>query len=62
MWETYSKLHNLPFKKDGVIEVAFDEKGTKVLEKYLKWGKENGLTDDDIVLMDKEQLQKLNPM
>lgn len=61
MWETYSKLHNLPFKKDGVIEVAFDEKGIKVLEKYLKWGKENGLDDNDIELLDKSEVQKLEP-
>ena len=45
MWEKYSKLKKLPFKKDGVIEVALDEKGIKVLEKYLKWGKQNGLED-----------------
>ena len=28
----YSKQQNLPFKKDGVIEVALDKKGIKVLE------------------------------
>ena len=35
MWKEYSKQQNLPFKEDGVIEVAQDEKGIKVLEKYL---------------------------
>ncbi|PIY90408.1 MAG: dehydrogenase, partial [Nitrosopumilales archaeon CG_4_10_14_0_8_um_filter_34_8] len=40
MWEEYSKLKSLPFKKDGVIEVALDEKGITTLEKYLKWGKQ----------------------
>ena len=39
MWKEYSKQQNLPFKEDGVIEVALDQKGVKVLEKYLKWGK-----------------------
>ena len=33
----YTKLRELPFKKDGVVEVATDQKGIKVLEKYLKW-------------------------
>jgi len=61
MWEEYSKLKNLPFKKDGVIEVAFDEKGNKVLEKYLIWGKQNGLQDNDIKLMDKNELKKIEP-
>ena len=61
MWKEYSKLHNLPFKEDGVIEVALDEKGIKVLEKYLKWGKENGLEETDIKLIDKKELKKSEP-
>ena len=61
MWETYAKLKKLPFKKDGVIEVALDEKGNKTLEKYLKWGKQNGLEDKDIKLMSKEELKKIEP-
>ena len=39
---------DLPFKEDGVIEVALEEKDIKVLEKYLKWGKQNGLEEKDI--------------
>ena len=59
MWEKYAKLKDLPFKKDGVIEVALDQKGIKVLEKYLKWGKQNGLNDNDIKLMNSEELEKI---
>lgn len=61
MWEEYSKLKDLPFKKDGVIEVAVDQKGIKVLEKYLKWGKQNGLEGKDIELIDKEEFKKIEP-
>jgi len=61
MWEKYAKLRDLPFKKDGVIEVALDKKDIKVLEKYLKWGKQNGLKDNDIKLMSKEELKKIEP-
>ena len=61
MWKEYSKLQNLPFKEDGVIEVALDEKGIKVLEKYLKWGKQNGLEEKDIELIDKTKLKKIEP-
>ena len=61
MWEKYAKLKDLPFKKDGVIEVALDQKGIKVLEKYLKWGKQNGLNDNDIKLMNSEELEKIEP-
>jgi (S)-2-hydroxyglutarate dehydrogenase len=61
MWKEYSKLQNLPFKEDGVIEVALDEKGIKVLEKYIKWGKQNGLKEKDIELIDKAELKKIEP-
>lgn len=61
MWEKYANVKNLPFKKDGVIEVASDEKGIKILEKYLKWGKENGLNENDIKLMSEDELKKTEP-
>ena len=61
MWKTYAKLKELPFKEDGVIEVAQDQKGSKTLEKYLKWGKENGLNENEIILKSKSELKKLEP-
>ena len=61
MWKEYSELQNIPFKEDGVIEVAQDEKGIKILEKYLKWGKQNGLKEKDIKLMDNLELKKIEP-
>lgn len=59
MWKTYSSIKDLPFKEDGVIEVSHDSKGTKVLEKYLKWGNQNGLTDKDIEILDQSELQRI---
>jgi len=61
MWEEYSKLKKLPFRKDGVIEVALNKKDVKTLEKYLKWGKQNGLEDKDIKLLGKEEIKKIEP-
>lgn len=61
MLQTYTKIENLPFKKDGVIEVALDNNGIKVLEKYLKWSKQNGLEDHDIEIFDKHEFKKIEP-
>jgi (S)-2-hydroxyglutarate dehydrogenase len=61
MWETYSKQKNLPFKKDGVLEVALDESGIKRLEKYMSWGEQNGLKKDDLILLDSSEVQKQEP-
>lgn len=61
MWEIYSKQKNLPFKKDGVLEVALDEPGIKRLEKYMSWGEQNGLQKDDIILLDGTDVKKQEP-
>jgi len=61
MWETLAKSKNLAFKKDGVLHVSLDDDGTKTLEKYLKWGKENGLQDNDICLVTQRELAKEEP-
>ena len=61
MWRTYSKLKELPFKEDGVIEISRDQKGTKVLEKYLEWGKQNGLEEDEIKILSETQMKKIEP-
>ncbi len=61
MWEEYARLKKLPFKKDGVIEVALDCKGIRVLEKYLKWARQNGLEDSDIELMDRNEIKRVEP-
>ena len=41
MIKKYSQLKDLPFKEDGVLEVSLNKKSTKILEKYLRWGKQN---------------------
>ncbi len=61
MWEKYAKIKDLPFKKDGVIEVALNQKDINILEKYLRWGKQNGLNDNEIKLMNSEELKKIEP-
>jgi len=61
MWEKYSGLKNLPFQKDGVIEVAVEDGETGTLEKYLRWGKKNGLKNKEIELVDGPALAKIEP-
>ncbi len=61
MWEALAKSKNLAFKKDGVLHVSLDDDGTKMLEKYLKWGRENGLKDSDISLVEQRELTKDEP-
>ncbi|MDE1829485.1 MAG: FAD-dependent oxidoreductase [Thaumarchaeota archaeon] len=61
MWGQYAKQKSLPFKRDGVLEVALDEDGTRRLEKYIKWGEQNGLQKDEIKFLDGSETKKLEP-
>ena len=62
MWEEYSKMRELPFKRDGVVEVASDERDVDMLEKYMSWGVENGLLEgSDIRMVSGVDLGKVEP-
>ncbi|ABK76953.1 dehydrogenase [Cenarchaeum symbiosum A] len=61
MWEEYSKNRGLPFKRDGVVEVAMDADATGVLDRHLQWGMENGLGEDEIMLLDRAEMEKREP-
>jgi len=37
MLKEYCILKSLPFKQDGVLEVATHDKGIDMLNKYLEW-------------------------
>jgi L-2-hydroxyglutarate oxidase len=61
MWQRYSDLKGLPFKHDGVLEVALDDKGIDRLHKYLEWGEANGLAKSELQLLDKNEVAKMEP-
>lgn len=61
MWEEYCAGKGLPFESDGVVEVALDSRGEAELEKYLTWGRKNGLGEHDIEVMDGPDLREIEP-
>ena len=61
MWQKYSSFKRMPFKHDGVLEVALDDKGLDRLYKYLEWGIANGLTKNELQLLDKNEVTKTEP-
>ncbi len=61
MWKTYAGIRNLPFREDGVIEVSRDERGNKMLEKYMQWGMANGLDESDMELWDGSEVKRREP-
>lgn len=61
MWQDFAMKKNLPFKNSGVLEVAVDEKGIDRLERYYSWGLQNGLKDDELTILDRSEVLKLEP-
>src|SRR5579884_2081053 len=59
MWQQYSAHKQLLFKSDGVLEVAVDDKGIDILKKYKDWGEANGLSKDDLKLLDKQEVARI---
>ena len=54
-------FHNLPFKEDGVIEVATDDREIDVLIKHVEWARRNGLKKEDIKFLSKSEMLEMEP-
>jgi L-2-hydroxyglutarate oxidase len=61
MWQKYSSHKRMLFKRDGVLEVALDDKGIDQLNKYMEWGEANGLTKNELQLLDKNEVARMEP-
>lgn len=61
MWEKYAREKRLPFVRDGVLEVAMDERGIERLHKYMAWGEANGLDKSELAFLDKSDVKEIEP-
>ena len=61
LWKILAKKKNVPWSEVGTIEVAIEEPQHKTLEKYLKWGTQNGIPGEQLELLDSKGLTKKEP-
>jgi len=61
LWSNYAKNHSIPWKGTGTIELALDESQHHTIEKYLKWGNQNGIPESDLELLDSNQITQKEP-
>ncbi|HVX01959.1 MAG TPA: FAD-dependent oxidoreductase [Nitrososphaera sp.] len=61
MWEKFARARGLPFERDGVLEVATDDRGIDRLHRYMSWGEANGLAKDDLVFLDRAGAKEMEP-
>lgn len=61
LWKTFAEKKGLVWKIVGTLEVALNEDQHKSLEKYLKWGVQNGIPEDDLELLGGNDVLKKEP-
>ena len=61
MWKVLAREKNIPWVQGGTIEIALDEEQHKTLERYMVLGKDNGLTEEDISILDSNELKQKEP-
>jgi len=61
MWETLARREGLPWRPIGTFNVAAEEREVKTLQKYRRWGLENGMREEELSLLDGREVQNLEP-
>ena len=61
MWEGLAKRGGLPWRPIGTFNVAAEEREITTLEKYRRWGVENGMDEAELELLDGSGVRKLEP-
>jgi|TARA_B100001750_G_scaffold246077_1_gene267361 L-2-hydroxyglutarate oxidase len=61
MWKVLAEEKKIPWIQGGTIEIALDEGQHETLEKYMIWGKENGLTEEEISILDHNEIKQKEP-
>lgn len=61
LWKDYAKKHHISWKDTGTIEIAMDESQHHTLEKYIKWGIQNGIPEHELELLDSNQIAQKEP-
>ncbi|MFB5631124.1 MAG: NAD(P)/FAD-dependent oxidoreductase [Nitrosopumilaceae archaeon] len=61
LWKILAKKKNIPWSEVGTIEVAIEDAQHKTLEKYLKWGFQNGIPEEQLELLNSKELLKKEP-
>ncbi len=62
MLSVLAKRFELPWSQTGTIEVAVKDGDIATLERYARWGIENGMREDELRLLDSAQVRQLEPL
>ncbi|HWQ18080.1 MAG TPA: FAD-dependent oxidoreductase [Sulfolobales archaeon] len=60
-WKEFSSRYSLPWKQVGTLKVALEDRDLAVLEKYLRWGEENGMDREEMELLSGSEVLEIEP-
>jgi len=61
MWESLAKREGLPWRPIGTFNVAAEDREIVTLERYRRWGIENGMEENELELLDGRGVRNLEP-
>ncbi len=61
LWKIFAEKLGLPWKMVGTLEVALNEDQHMTLEKYMRWGVQNGIPESDLELLDRNEISRKEP-
>lgn len=59
LWKKYAAQKGLPWKEIGTIEVAVEPHEVKIIEKYMHWALQNGMTEQEVEYLTPEKVRKI---
>ena len=61
LWRKYAAEKRLPWTEVGTYEVALEDVTTGVLETYMRWAVENGMSPSEVELLDEREMRVREP-
>ena len=61
LWESLARREGLPWRPIGTFNVAAEDREVATLEKYRRWGVENGMEEGELELLDGRDVRNLEP-
>lgn len=58
LWKSLAKQYELPWQEYGTLEVATDESQIEILHKYREWAIQNGMEEDEAVVLDGTEVSR----
>ncbi len=61
LWSKLASRYGLPWEQRGTLEVALREKDLETLAQYKEWAIQNGMSEDEVDVMDSNEVKRLEP-